>query len=271
MSKIRTIIVDDEKKARDGLYSLVKDDPLIDVVGICQNGLEAIEQMNNNTIHLAFLDIQMPGIDGFEVINSIKEDKRPIVIFVTAFDNYALKAFDYHALDYLLKPFTDKRFHESLEIAKKNILNNSLKETRSKLNTLINTLNENLNSNLESDIINSQDFIDKRLVIKTSSKKIIFIDLDDIEWIEAFDYYVKIHTLNETFLVRNSMKRLEFRLPNPQFLRIHKSTIVNINFIKHLVSIGNSEYELTLKKGDILKVSRSYIKNLNKIIAACKS
>ncbi|MDC8002498.1 LytTR family DNA-binding domain-containing protein [Aureisphaera galaxeae] len=259
MHRIKTIIVDDEKKAREGLVSLLQDDPMIEIAEVCKDGLQAIEFLSNNEVQLVFLDIQMPGIDGFEVLNSIPDSKRPVIIFVTAYDQYALKAFEYHALDYLLKPFTDERFHKALEIAKKNIANNSLEENALKLEKLLKEIrNHTMGAETLHNIVSTPNSFDERIVIKTSNKKIVFVYLKDIEWIEAFDYYIKIHTVSETYLIRESLKRMELKLPKDRFMRVHRSTIVNTQYIKEVVSIGNTEYELTLTNGEIRKVSRSY-------------
>ena len=272
MEKIKTIIVDDEKKARDGLISLLKDDTSIDIVMVCEHGLEAIEYMTDNEVHIAFMDIQMPGIDGFDVLNSIPELRRPLTIFVTAFDKYALKAFEYHALDYLLKPFTDQRFYEALAVAKKNVLYNNLEEHNAKLERLLKEVGTtNGSTDATHNLVSTEDTYDERLVIKTSGKKIVFVYLKDIEWIEAFDYYIKIHTTSETHLVRESLKRMESKLPEGDFMRIHRSSIVNAAFIKEVGIIENSEYQLKMKSGEVLKVSRTnrpkiqeFIRNVDK-------
>ncbi len=272
MEKIKTIIVDDEKKARDGLISLLKDDTSIDIVMVCEHGLEAIEYMTDNEVHIAFMDIQMPGIDGFDVLNSIPELRRPLTIFVTAFDKYALKAFEYHALDYLLKPFTDQRFYEALAVAKKNVLYNNLEEHNAKLERLLKEVGTtNGSTDATHNLVSTEDTYDERLVIKTSGKKIVFVYLKDIEWIEAFDYYIKIHTTSETHLVRESLKRMESKLPEGDFMRIHRSSIVNAAFIKEVGIIENSEYQLKMMSGEVLKVSRTnrpkiqeFIRNVDK-------
>ncbi len=259
MNKLKTVIIDDEKKAREGLLKMLQKDPLVDIVSVSLNGIQAIEFINKNKVDLAFLDIQMPGIDGFDVLNSIHPSQMPFVIFVTAYDQYALKAFEYHALDYILKPFTDERFYEALAHAKKSILDKNIHENKSKLEKLLLEFQSKIShsENLH-DLVRTAENIDKRIIIKTSGKKIILVNLEDIEWIEAFDYYIKIHTINETYVIRESLKNMELRLPSSIFLRIHKSTIVNTKYIKQIVTHKNSEYNLTLTNGDILKVSRSY-------------
>lgn len=268
MNKIKTIIVDDEKAARNGLSDLLGTNPKIEIVAVCENGLEAIEIINNNTVELAFLDIQMPGINGFEILNSIERANRPFVIFTTAYDEYALKAFDYHALDYLLKPFSDKRLEEAIEIASSNITNDSAEILKNNVNRLLDKIIEDsLKSNSQAKLVEITQPKTKRLIIKTTSRKIVFIDHDDIEWIEAYDYYIKIHKLTETYIIKDSLKKMESKLPFPEFIRVHKSSMVNSSHIKEISSNSKGDYIITLISGQVLKTGRKYRENIKILIS----
>ena len=252
MRKIRVIVVDDEQEARNGLKLLLDNDQEVEVLKICKNGIEAIDALNDFKVDLMFLDVQMPGIDGFEVIKNVSKENIPFVIFCTAYDQYALEAFRVHAFDYLLKPFTDKAFYDSLHRAKDLI---QQKETQQKLEGIFNLASSeraNTNSLLDEGIAS----ID-RLIVKENDK-VHFVKLEDIHWIEAFDYYVKIHVEGHFYLLRESMKKLETKLPPARFGRIHRSSIVNLDKIKNIEIIGNGEYLAHLQIGETLKVSRSY-------------
>ena len=248
MTQIRCIIIDDEKEARLGLQAMLTDMDDIVVVSVCKNGLEAIEAINRLQPDLILLDIQMPGINGFEVLASIEEPK-PSVIFVTAYDQYALKAFEVHALDYLLKPFTDERLEESLKNAMK-----SIDQSRSQVTTLI----KERNYPTRDEMLSQAD--ESKLVFKADGK-VHFLDYQSIHWIEAYDYYVKVHVEERFHLLREAMKRLELRLP-PFFIRVHKSAIVNLKSVKTMENLPNSELALALKNGHTVKVSRSRKKEL---------
>jgi len=257
MHKIRTIIVDDEPEAREGLKLLLEGDTDIELIGLCKNGIEAIDMINEHAVDLALLDIQMPVINGFEVVNSVSGDRLPHIIFVTAYDQYALKAFDVHAVDYILKPFTDQRFREGLQRAKMLISQEKLQKD------MLRSLSEELgNRDAQKDgqlVPESPDNPSsaQRLVVKDSGK-IRFIPLPEIVWLEAFDYYVKIHIKGHFYLIRESLKKLSERLPSSMFIRIHKSSIVNISYIQSLTSVENGEYLIKATTGEELKVSRSY-------------
>ncbi|TRX56264.1 response regulator transcription factor [Fulvivirga sp. M361] len=241
--KINAVVVDDEKEAREGVSLLLQQDSAIKIAAICGDGVSAIEQINTFEPQLLLLDIQMPDINGFEVLNSIK--KMPeAVIFVTAYDQFALKAFEVHALDYLLKPFSDSRFFEALDLAKKRIAQKRLSDFKHLLKTV---------DTSGSTVLDRND----QLIVK-SDGKIHLLPHAEILWIEAYDYYVKIHTKGRFYLARESMKRMEEKLPSHLFLRIHKSSIVNLKCVKRATPKPNSEYDLILNNEVQLKVSRNY-------------
>jgi two-component system LytT family response regulator len=266
MQKIRTIIVDDEPEAREGVKLLLEGDADIQLIGLCKNGLEAIDMINEHEIDLALLDIQMPVINGFEVVNSVARERLPNIIFVTAYDQYALKAFDIHAVDYILKPFTDQRFKEGLHRAKLLISQEKLQKQKDTLRSLSEELGGR-NAQKEGQLISESQndpSSAQRLVVKDSGR-VRFIPLHDIIWLEAFDYYVKIHVRGHFYLVRESLKKLSERLPSSMFVRIHKSSTINISYIRSLTTVENGEYMIRTTTNEELKVSRSYrdeIKNL---------
>ncbi|MEO9484903.1 MAG: LytTR family DNA-binding domain-containing protein [Ekhidna sp.] len=249
MKKIETLIVDDEKKSRDGLVHLLLAEKNIELIDVCKNGLEAIESIEKNRPALLLLDIQMPGISGFDILKSISY--KPVTIFITAYDQYALKAFEVHALDYLLKPFTDTRFKEAMTNAIDLIRNNQEKQSIDALKRLIDTLEQTTNSN---ETIHSS-YKTNRLVIRVDGR-IELIDFEKIIWIEAYDYYIKIHA-SKTFIIKDSLKSINQSLPD-FFLRVHKSSIINLKYLQNLEPIGHSEMIANLNGNLKIKVSRSY-------------
>ena len=257
MSKIRVIVVDDEAEARQGIRQLLANDQDVELLSVCRNGLEAIQEINASAPDLVFMDIQMPEINGFDVLNSIKLDPFPMIIFITAYDQYALKAFEIHAIDYLLKPFTNDRFYRSLEYAKQQI-----RESGDEAHQKINSILKGYANDADPDRLIHENHSQNRIVIK-SSGKIYFVPLDEIRWIEAFDYYIKIHVKDQFYLVRETMKKMETKLPADRFVRIHKSAIINMDFLSELEPHFNGEFLIKLRNGKALKVSRSYRKNLD--------
>ncbi len=260
MERITTIIVDDELEAREGVVALLTKDQQINVVAVCANGIEAIQAIREYHPELLFLDIQMPQVNGFEVLNSTTKEYLPAIIFTTAYDEYTLQAFEVHAVDYLLKPFTDERFFAALNHAKQ-LLNQKNTATQS----IPNLVQSRVKSGQSSQLINTDSFASERLTIKVNGK-IHFIPLEEIIWIEAYDYYVKIHVAERFFLLRDSLKKMEARLPFPPFVRVHKSSIINQKYLQEIAPQHNgNEYQLSLTSGQKLHSSRSYrdqIKNL---------
>jgi two-component system LytT family response regulator len=264
MKKLKTIIVDDEAEAREGLRLLLSQDSAVDLVAVCKNGWEALEQIQVQHPDLVFLDIQMPELTGFDVLGRLDKSRLPMIIFVTAFDQYALKAFEIHALDYLLKPFTDMRFFEALNHAKEQSQSTHWNTLQNKLETLLQdyALQQKGGELLSESVENSGEvsIFQERLVVK-SSGKIYLVPLTEVLWLEAYDYYVKIHLSEKYYLVRESLKNLEQKLPATIFLRLHKSSMVNINYITELEPYYNGEYIVKLSNGTKLKMSRTYRKN----------
>jgi len=243
MEKIKTIVVDDEPLARKRLQNLLKEDDEIELLKLCRNGKEAIETILKYSPDLVFLDIQMPEIDGFEVIRRLNMQRIPIIIFVTAYDEYALDAFEVHALDYLLKPFDKKRFYKALNRAK-DYLKNSTNKFDSKLESLVQELNP------------TPSYLN-RLMVKTSGR-VFFVGADEIEWIEASGNYVQLHTGDKSYLIRETMSNMGKKLNPDKFYRIHRSTIVNIECVKELQSWFHGDYMVIMKNGEKLTMSRNY-------------
>ena len=259
--KLKSVIVDDEPEAREGVVLLLSDDPDTEVVAVCANGLEAIQAIKEHSPDLLFLDIQMPQINGFEVLNSLNAGQQPAVIFTTAYDEYTLKAFEIHAIDYLLKPFTDERFYQALAHAKKLLHRRSSPSLQSLLKAQPLT-NDDQNTLIQEE----RNAIPDKLVVK-SDGRVHFVPYTDIIWVEAYDYYVKVHVKDRYFLLRDSLKHMERRLPSSQFVRIHKSSIVNVQYIASLVPQDTgSDYQVMLTNGVELRSSRSYREDVKQLM-----
>ena len=246
--KIRTLIVDDEPLARRSLRVLLEDDPEIEIVGECGSGYEALEVINDEPPDLLFLDIQMPEMSGFEVLERIEHGRIAAVVFVTAFDQYALRAFEVHALDYLLKPFDDARFEKALRQAKAQIEQREINKLSRKLFAL-------LEDRAAPPEKKAAGYL-TRFMIKASGR-VLFLKAEEVDWIAADDYYVKLHAGRKTHMLRETLSDLETRLDPEKFIRIHRSTIVNIERIKELHPHFNGEYLVILQDGTELKLSRS--------------
>jgi two-component system, LytTR family, response regulator len=231
-AKIRTIIVDDEPLARSNLSVLLRLDPEIEIVAECVSGAEALAEIRAANPDLVFLDVQMPECDGFDVLELLGQHLPPAVVFVTAYDQYALRAFEAGALDYLLKPFDNARFARALDRAKHRI-------SRSR------------------DLPRPAG----RLAIKGVGE-IVFVKIPEIDWIEAADYYACLHVGAKTHLLRRSLAELEQELNENMFCRIHRSTIVNLERVRGLEVNREGEYEVLLERGNRLRLSRRYRKQL---------
>lgn len=249
---MRVLVVDDEPLAREKLTGLLREEPDVELVGECRDGLEAIAAIDEHRPDVVLLDVQMPELDGFGVIESLDRDNLPIVIFVTAYDQYALKAFDVHAVDYLLKPFDRRRFQEALGRARAEIQKQETGELNKRLLALI--------DNLKPD----KKYIE-RLVVK-SSGRVFFLKTEEIDWIDSAGNYVRLHVGGESYLLRETMTNIEGRLDPRRFLRIHRSTIVNVERIKELQQVFHGDYIMILQNGQRLALSRSYRDKLNELL-----
>jgi len=259
MQLIRTLIVDDEPAARAGLRQLLATDPEIVVAGECASGREAVTAIQDAAPDLLFLDVQMPELDGFGVLREIGTEGVPAVVFVTAFDQYALRAFEVHALDYLLKPFSDARFRESLTRAKEQVRRGRLGQLSRKLAALLDTYSESAPRGVGGHVA-PRGYLE-RLVVK-SGGRVTLLQVGDIEWIDADGDYARIHVGKTWHLLRETMKRLEQQLDPARFVRIHRSTIVNLEKVKELQPFYRGEYVVVLHNGVALKLSRGYRANL---------
>lgn len=249
---IRTIIADDESLARKKLRLLLGTETGVQIVAECQDGKQAIDTVLAHQPDLLLLDVQMPNGDGFEVLNQIPADKLPIVIFTTAHDQYAIRAFDAHALDYLLKPFNQERLHRAIERVKVELLKSHEQSLRARLLDLLNTTKPE-----------SKQF--RRLVVRTSGR-VIFLDLQEIDWIEAAANYVRLHVGKDSFLLREGIGQLSAKLDPDRFVRIHRSSIVNVNRIRELQPCDSGEYIAVLKNGKELSCSRGCRPQLLRLI-----
>jgi two-component system, LytTR family, response regulator len=245
---IRALIVDDEPLGRERIRTLLHEHRDVEIVGECADGRQAVSAVGRMKPDLMFLDVQMPEMDGFAVLDAIAEKHLPAIIFVTAYDRYAVKAFDVHALDYLLKSFDRERFDRAVERARGEIAR--WREG---------ALSERLAGLLE-DLESKKQRL-TRVVIKAAGR-IFFLSLDEIDWIEAADNYARIHAGREIHLVRQTLQSLEARLDPERFLRIHRSTIVNLSRIRELQPLFHGDYCVRLKDGTELTLSRNYREKL---------
>jgi two-component system LytT family response regulator len=253
-TKIRTVIVDDEELARDRIQSLLELQPDVEIVGVCTDGPSAVEMIDRVQPDLVFLDVQMPGMDGFEVVDNLERAKMPAVVFVTAHDAHALRAFEIHALDFLLKPFDQTRFEKALERARGQL---SQAKGTTMLDSRLVTLLEELHEERKYS---------ERLIVK-SSGRVFFVRTEEIDWVEASGNYVKIHTKSDAHLLRESMKNMEAKLDPKTFVRIHRSAIVNIDHIKELEPWFHGEYIVIMRDGTRLTASRVFSDRLSALIA----
>jgi two-component system LytT family response regulator len=252
MEMIRALIVDDESLAREKIVTLLDDDAEVEIVGECADGLAAISAIESQKPDLLFLDVQMPELDGFGVIETIEAELMPVVIFVTAYDQYALRAFEVHALDYLLKPFDRERFNKALERAKHQIERERAGAMNQQLFALLNDLKARP-KHLE------------RLVIR-SGGRVFFLRADEIDWVEAAANYVRLHVGRESHLLRETINSLASRLDPDKFLRIHRSTIVNLERVKELQPWFHGDFVVILRDGTQLTSSRSYREQLRNLL-----
>jgi len=256
MTPLRTIVVDDEKLARRGIALRLADFPEVEVIAECANGQDALQVIARESPDLVLLDIQMPGMDGFDVVCELQADTMPLIIFVTAFDHYAIDAFKVHAVDYVLKPIDDARLREAVaRAAERHAL-----QTLGSKDQLIDLI-RGRNGGREGGELVAAEAPGKtwpdRLTIKDGNE-FQFVRIRDIQWIDAAGDYMCVHADGRTHIMRTTMKRLEASLNPERFIRVHRSSIVNSEAIMSAAAHLNGEYVLTLEGGAQLKVSRSY-------------
>ncbi|MFN7919208.1 MAG: LytTR family DNA-binding domain-containing protein [Bryobacteraceae bacterium] len=250
--QISAVIVDDERLARNRIRRLLSLDSDIDVMAECANGPEAVEFLASQTPELLFLDVQMPGMDGFGVLDSLGREQLPVVVFVTAYDTYALRAFEAHAFDYLLKPFDRKRFNDVLRRAKTQVGLRRGGQVNQRLLELLEGMEQKRTD-------------PTRIAIRTGGH-VVLVKTQTIDWVEAADNYVCLHCGGETHVVRETMNSFERRLDPNRFLRIHRSTIVNLDRIKEMQPWFRGDYQVMLHDGTKLTLSRSYRDRLRGVL-----
>jgi two-component system LytT family response regulator len=253
-SKIRVVVVDDEKLARNRIRRLLQPMGKYNIVSECSNGKDAVKFLSNNEADLMFLDIQMPEMDGLEVISKLDRQKLPVIIFVTAYDQYALKAFEVHAIDYLLKPFDDERFNTALNYAE-NLIENKSDDTF--IEKLLDFLDKKENEK-------KQKYLD-RITIK-SSGRIYFIDTGKIIRIKAAGKNLEILDSESVHTIRKTMTQLQEQLDPEKFIRIHRSVIINVDHIREMQHWYKNEYVIFLSNGEKFTSGSSYRKNLDPLL-----
>jgi two-component system LytT family response regulator len=256
-SAIRTIIADDERLARRKLRILLGSEPQVEVVAECPNGRQTVSAIRSFRPDILLLDIQMPDLNGFDVLSEISSDEMPQVIFTSAYDQYAIRAFEARALDYLLKPFDQDRLHAAIERASLEIRKSRDQEFTNRVLELLSTV--------KSQKKPTPEFED-RLAIRTNGR-VVFLNLDEIHWVEAAANYVRLNTAKDSYLFRETISRISDRLNPADFVRIHRSMIVNVRRIKELIPVNSGEYVVVLNSGKELSCSRGYRANLQHLIA----
>ncbi len=249
---IRTIVSDDEPLAREKLRILLASEAGVRIVAECRDGRQTIDALQTYKPDLLLLDIQMPGADGFQVLSAIPADDMPLVVFTTAYDQYAIRAFETHAVDYLLKPFDHERLHKAIERIRSELLKTNDREMTQRILDLL------AGTRAESRVT-------KRLAIKAAGR-VVFLDVEEIDWVEAAANYVRLHVGKESHLLRESIGRISERLDPDRFVRVHRSTIVNVRRIKELQPCNSGEYIVVLKDGKELSCSRGYRTELDHLI-----
>ena len=259
--RIRTAIVDDEVLSRRGIALRLHEAPEFEVVAECSNGREAVGTLQRERPDLVFLDIQMPGLSGFDVLAHLPRDVLPLVVFVTAYDQYAVRAFEARAIDYLLKPIDDRRFDATLERVRQSALARSAADQRDRLMEIVAEITGAGEIGLEELLEHGTAALGVRqpqvLPIR-QGRKTVRVPIPAIQWIDAAGDYMCVHAEGDTHILRGTMKELEEILDPRLFQRVHRSTIVNLRFVKSLRAHMNGEYFLTLEGGQELKLSRTY-------------
>jgi two-component system LytT family response regulator len=253
---VRAIIADDERLARRKLRILLDSEPDVEVVAECEGGRQTVAAIHTYLPDLLLLDIQMPDMDGFQVLGEISPEEMPVVIFTSAYDQYAIRAFEAHALDYLLKPFDQERLHHAIERARSELNKSQDREIARRILDLLSRVRSETRTASEQE---------GRLVIKAKGR-VVFLNLDEIDWVEAAANYVRLNVGKESYLFRETISRTSERLDPNLFIRIHRSTIVNVRKIKELIPVNSGEYVVVLKTGKELSCSRGYRAALQRVI-----
>lgn len=257
-NKIKVLLVDDEPLARRGIRQLLESEKDFEITGEAANGREAVSVIHKLKPDLVFLDIQMPLLDGFSFIEKVGAENLPEIVFVTAYDEHAIRAFEINALDYLLKPIDPERFVKTLNRVRERLKSAQTKEIDQRLSIVLKSL-ESAKSNSE------QPTYLERIAVK-KAEQITFVDVDEIDWISSEGNYVQLHAKSKTHLLRETMDGIERKLDPQKFLRLRRSTIVRIEQIKELHPLFNGGFMVLLKDGTELSSSRRYRQNLNRLL-----
>jgi two-component system LytT family response regulator len=249
MDPVRVLIVEDERASRKLMRTLLEREPIVQITAECANGEQAIAALKQQIPDALFVDVQMPGLDGFDVVSAIPEDQLPVTVFVTAYGEHALRAFEVHAFDYLLKPFDEDRFHAVL----RRVLAQVDRMRRQPLDQRLSTLMEHVATH------NRPEF--DRIAVREAGR-VLFVKTDRIDWVEAADNYVCLHCGGEVHTLRDTMMSLESRLDPTRFVRIHRSSIVNIDRIRELQPWFRGDYRVILQDGHTLILSRNFRERL---------
>jgi two-component system LytT family response regulator len=255
VAEIRTLIVDDEPVARAGIRRLLEDDADVHVIGEAGNGRAAVRAILTLAPDLVFLDIQMPEIDGFQVLEQVGLARTPTLVFVTAFDRFALRAFEVQALDYLLKPFEDERFYAVLERAKQHVRQARDGNLAARLAALLAAYEAQAHRQASPAAAETSSLL-ARILVKQGDR-VFFLPVEEIDWIEAADYYARIHAGNVAHLVRQTMSALESQLDPAHFVRVHRSAIVNADRVKEIRADWRNRAVVVLRSGTRLPVART--------------
>ncbi len=255
MKPIRTLIVDDEELCRKGIRMLLAKDNAFHILGECANGKDAIREIKTQNPEVVFLDIKMPEISGFDVLKRIHPDKWPMIVFVTAYDEHAVKAFEVHALDYVLKPFTESRFQKTLEKVKKTVRDRDASVFAQSLLKMMSSLEvpQSMRESVGSQT--GDTFLDRLLISDRGRHDVVWVK--DIEWIEGADYYVYLHCRGKFYLYRESLKNLEEKLSPENFFRVHKSGIINLGFLEKIIADHKNQFYALMKSGAKVRISRN--------------
>jgi two-component system LytT family response regulator len=247
---MRALIVDDEEWARRRVATLLRRFTDVEIVRECKDGADAVDAINELSPDLVFLDVQMPDVDGFEVLQSLGPERMPLVVFTTAYDEYAVRAFEAHALDYLLKPFDEERMAEALARARQELTKRHLATERL--------------TALSRSLLRDHRYL-RRVVVKSGSR-VLFLPVGEVDWFEAAANYIGLHVGGQEYLMRDTVAALERKLDPDQFVRIHRSTIVNLDRVRELSPWGGGDQALSLKDGTVLTVGRAFRRRLERFL-----
>ena len=263
--RIRTLVVDDEPLARAGVRALLEGDAEVEVVGECANGREAVAAIRRDAPDLLLLDVQMPQVDGFAVVREIGAAHMPVTVFVTAFDQYALRAFEARALDYLLKPFTDERFHEVVARAKEHVRQRRVGLLGAQLAALLAGHGTPPSAPTTAAPAAPAE-APARFMVRVGTRT-SFVRVEDVDWVEASDYYAALHVGGATHLVRETMQEIERRLDPRHFVRVHRSAIVNVTRVREIRAAAGGRQEVVLRDGTRLPIGRGRREQLERACA----